>query len=222
MACRNRRILRKQTWEEAPQRPCGFAIVNQIPKCSANGGRKLLHAAAMPSFGQQTFDIVLCLVSIGGRLGCSQSWPQPAPKRRSYQQLFPPATETLPFRRIMWPSKPATNRSGGFLQDAVTVESFDDCRCGIPAVWKQPVRQQTHSMAAYQTQESLDPHIDPSGFGKPADLTRIHAMTNHLESSIFITGCLSAIDAMRRTNLVARWSVRTSRAQLLDSSSETM
>ena len=104
----------------------------------------------------------------------------------------------------------------------MAVQSFDDDRARVPAPWVQPVRQQAHRVAAGQAQKALDPDDNPARFDKSPNLARVHAVSNHLQSSIAIPGSLTAEDTKQGTKNFPRRGVRTPRAELLDSKCEAM
>lgn len=77
-------------------------------------------------------------------------------------------------------------------------------------------------MAADKTQIAPDPNDDPASFHKPADLARVHAVTNQLKTAICILGGLAANDTKPGTKIFQRRSIRASCAELLDSNNEAV
>jgi len=104
----------------------------------------------------------------------------------------------------------------------MAVQSFDDDRAGIPAPGMQPVRQKIHRVAAGQAQKAPDPDDDPARFHKSADLTRVHAVPDQLQSAICIPGGSTADYTKPGTKIFPRMRVHTFCAELLDSNCEAM
>ena len=209
------------------QRPGSFAIVDQFPKSSANGAGQFLDCLDagshyVPSFGQQPFQVGSAFVSIGGRLGCTQSRTQPTPQSWRYQKLPSPASETPPFRGTLRPPKPGANRACRFPENAVAEQSFDDDRACVPAPWMQPIRQQAHRVAAGQAQKAPDPNDDPTSFNKPANLSRVHAVPDQLQNTLGAPGRLATEDTILRTESLQKRGSRASCAELLDTNGKAM
>jgi hypothetical protein len=85
----------------------------------------------------------------------------------------------------------------------------------------QPVRQQTHGVAAGQAQKAPDPNHDP-GLNNPTDLPGVHAVSDNLQNPFRAMGSLSADEAKLRANILQRRSIRAFGAELLDSSNQAM
>ncbi len=107
-------------------------------------------------------------------------------------------------------------------KNTVAIQRLDDRGSRIPTPGVQPIRDQTHRMAANQTEKPPDPDHDPSGLDQATDLAGIHPVSHYLQHTLGVSRCLPAEDAESGSNVFQRRSVCAPCAELLDTLCEAV